>query len=744
MIPVLLRARSSAAARRRVATVATAALVIGLAGGITAPTASADDAVAPTAGAAFDEQAVALLGVDGVESVTTDGAGNVVLAVTTPGGNLAAPAEEFVAEHTNVDVQVIDAPFSALASTDVVAGAGYVGLLGDGSGLLCSVGFTGFSPSGSPAVISAGHCTGDGAATQTLLTVPSGDPAGGGGGVRAQAELGAFGYSQFGGPGNTGGSTDRNATDVSVIDVTNPGLNLRPAVTTWSTPADLSQSTRPITAVGTAQVGGQVAKSGRTTGLTEGTVGAFGWARVDGRLVYGFETNVPSAQGDSGGAVIQGSTAVGLVSGGTTAGGQPIMWAADLPTALARTGGYTVAVSVAQPVLVGPAAHAAIEGGSPVSGTAPANTTLVVQSSHGDSFQVPVTAAGTWSFPATTTTGAVTYTITARSGYSSSSALVVGYTVLPANARPIGNIDGVTVSGTSVTVSGWALDPDTTDSIQVHVYVDGKATGWTVAKGSRPDVDRAYGKGAAHGYTWSGNLGWGDHSVCLYAIDSAGGPNPSLGCRTVSVRNAAPIGSVDAVSVSGRSVTVSGWALDPDTTDSIQVHVYVDGKATDWLVAKTARPDVDRAHGRGAAHGYTWSGTLDWGTHSVCLYAIDSAGGTNPSLGCRTVSLTNAAPIGNVDTVAVSGSSVTVSGWALDPDTTDSIQVHLYVDGKAEGWTVANASRPDVDRAYGKGAAHGYVVKAAITPGAHQVCVYAIDSDGGSNNPLLRCRSVTA
>ncbi|WP_169166622.1 S1 family peptidase [Cellulomonas taurus] len=719
---------------------ATAALVIGLAGGITAPTASADDAVAPTAGAAFDEQAVALLGVDGVESVTTDGEGNVVLAVTTPEDDLAPPAEEFVTEHSNVDVQVIDAPFSALASTDVVAGAGYVGLLDDGSGFLCSIGFTGFSPSGRPAVISAGHCTGDGLVSRTLLTVPSGDPAGGGGSVRTQAELGTFGYSQFGGPGNTAGDTDRNATDVSVIDVTNTSLTLRPWVTNWATPADLSQSARPVTAVGTAEVGGQVVKSGRTTGLTEGTVGAFGWARVDGRLVYGFETNVRSDHGDSGGAVLQGGTAVGVVSGGTTSGGAPLMWAADLPTALARTGGYTVAVSLAAPVLVGPAANATIEAGALVSGTAPANTTLAVQSSVGESFQVPVTAAGTWSFPATTTTGSVSYTLTVRSGYSASAPLVVGYTVVTPNARPIGQIDAATASGRQLTVSGWTLDPDTSDSIPVHVYVDGTFAGSVTASGSRPDVERAYGKGAAHGFSWSSTVAYGSHQVCVYAIDSAGGPNPSLGCRTVSVSNAAPIGNVDAVSASGNALRVSGWALDPDTSDSIPVHVYIDGTFGGAVTATGTRPDVERAYGKGAAHGFNWSSTVAYGSHQVCVYAIDSAGGPNPSLGCRTVSVTNAAPIGNVDAVSTSGSRLTVSGWALDPDTADSIPVHVYVDGKAVLALAANRARPDVDRAYGKGAAHGFVASATVAPGSHRVCVYAIDSAGGAN-PLLGCRT---
>ncbi|MGH3437182.1 MAG: S1 family peptidase [Sciscionella sp.] len=78
-------------------------------------------------------------------------------------------------------------------------------------------------------------------------------------------------------------------------------------------------SAQPITSVGNATVGEQVCKSGRTTGLTCGTVSALGQT-VDygnGDVVHGLiETNVYSDHGDSGGALFDGSTALGTVSGG--------------------------------------------------------------------------------------------------------------------------------------------------------------------------------------------------------------------------------------------------------------------------------------------------------------------------------------------------------------------------------------------------------------------------------------------
>ncbi|MFJ9782730.1 S1 family peptidase [Amycolatopsis sp. NPDC101161] len=88
-------------------------------------------------------------------------------------------------------------------------------------------------------------------------------------------------------------------------------------------------TTQPITQAGDAYVGEQVCKSGRTTGLTCGTVTALDQTvnYGNGDVVYGLiETDVYSDHGDSGGALFDGSTALGTVSGGdsTTDYFQPV------------------------------------------------------------------------------------------------------------------------------------------------------------------------------------------------------------------------------------------------------------------------------------------------------------------------------------------------------------------------------------------------------------------------------------
>jgi hypothetical protein len=204
---------------------------------------------------------------------------------------------------------------------------------------------------------------------------------------------------------------------------------------------------------------------------------------------------------------------------------------------------------------------------------------------------------------------------------------------------PQGSLDALTVGPGSVTVRGWALDPDTTAPIGVHVHVDGHAASALTANGHRPDVGRKFGLGDAHGFSATVPVADGAHRVCLYLINTPSGKNPVLGCRDVTVRNATPIGSIDVVQGSTGGVRVRGWALDPDTTASIGVHVYVDGRAAGALTASGDRPDVARVHGKGAAHGFDTTVPATAGSRQVCLYLINTPAGANPLLGCRTTTV---------------------------------------------------------------------------------------------------------
>ena len=313
----------------------------------------------------------------------------------------------------------------------------------------------------------------------------------------------------------------------------------------------------------------------------------------------------------------------------------------------------------------------------------------------------------------------------------------------PGSGNPFGSLDVAKGVPGGVTVAGWAIDPDTTAPIQVHVYVDRTGAALT-ANGDRPDVAAAFpGYGSAHGFNTTIPAAAGPHQVCAYGINvGTGNSNPLLGCRTVVVPNGNPFGSLDAVTAGPGSISVAGWAIDPDTTAPIQVHVYVDRTGA-ALTANGDRPDVATAFpGYGSAHGFNTTIPAAAGPHQVCAYGINvGTGNSNPLLGCRTVVVPNGNPFGSLDAVTAGPGSISVAGWAIDPDTTAPIQVHVYVDGKGTAVT-ADGARPDVAAAHpGYGPAHGYSLTTQAVGGLHQVCAYGINV-GSGGNVLLGCQSV--
>ncbi len=317
-------------------------------------------------------------------------------------------------------------------------------------------------------------------------------------------------------------------------------------------------------------------------------------------------------------------------------------------------------------------------------------------------------------------------------------------------SNPFGSMDTGSLSAPGiVSVSGWAADSDApSTSIPVHVYVDGRFASALTADGYRPDVAAIWGPfGANHGYATTLSLPAGVHTVCSYGINQGlGNDNAQLGCRSVSV-GGNPFGALDTALVpSFGTVTLTGWTIDPDTGGSTSAHVYVDGVFAQAVPADGVRPDLATAFpGFGGAHGVSTSVSgLSGGLHSVCLYGINvQAGDDNPRLGCRVVSLPTGNPFGALDTAVPGPGSISLTGWAIDPDSTSTVAVHVYLDGVFDGAFVANALRSDVGVAFpGYGSMHGYALTALAPVGAHTVCVYGINQGPGNDNPALGCHAV--
>jgi GH25 family lysozyme M1 (1,4-beta-N-acetylmuramidase) len=316
----------------------------------------------------------------------------------------------------------------------------------------------------------------------------------------------------------------------------------------------------------------------------------------------------------------------------------------------------------------------------------------------------------------------------------------------PASSNPFGNFEAATVNADgTVSASGWVIDPDTAAPIDVHFYANGAWAGAHRAGQSRPDVGAAYpAAGPDHGFRATVALGAGTQDLCAYAINTGPGTtNPLVGCRRVQVPVTAPVGRLDAASAVVGAVRMQGWAIDFDSPDPVDVHLYVDGRFAAVARAGGVRSDVNSLFGMSRGTGFDTTVVTGSGRRQVCAYAINvGRGWTNPLLGCRDVEV-RAEPVGNLESVTRSGSTVTVTGWALDPDTAAPIDVHVYANGVGAGAATAGRFRPDVGAVYpAYGPAHGFRVDVTVGAGPQTVCVYAINAAAGTFNPLLRCQTV--
>ncbi len=317
-------------------------------------------------------------------------------------------------------------------------------------------------------------------------------------------------------------------------------------------------------------------------------------------------------------------------------------------------------------------------------------------------------------------------------------------TVSVPDGSPFGSLDSARAVPGGVAVTGWAIDPESSGRIGAHITVDGTIVKKMWAEAPRADVGRAYpSAGPDHGYTATVTAPGGSHRICVLGINVKNGGNANVGsCKTVDVPGSTPTGALDSVTATTSTISVSGWAVDGDSVDPITVTVSIDGKGRTFTT-KSGRGDIAKRYpAYGSLRGFEGTWTVGNGKHTVCVTANNVGAGGNASLGCKAVTVTNKAPIGSLDVAQAVSGGVQVSGWAIDPDTSASIGVDVYVDGVGKR-VIANRTRSDVARSYpAAGPAHGYDVRLGARAGSHEVCVYGIDSVGGSNT-AFGCRTVT-
>ena len=308
------------------------------------------------------------------------------------------------------------------------------------------------------------------------------------------------------------------------------------------------------------------------------------------------------------------------------------------------------------------------------------------------------------------------------------------------NVNPIGSLDVVRlISGTTLELQGWALDPETPFPTPVHVTVDGQQKARLVAADDRSDIGQLFpALGSRHGFFGQIPLTPGTHSVCLTVQNIGAGSDQSLGCPTVSVAPIDPVGSLDGVTVGVNQIQVQGWALDPDSTASSRIAISqwdptgVNDAIVVSAVADQQRPDVGAALNTDPRRGFSVSlPVLEAGQRTVCVTVINVGLGADRQIGCTTVNIADRRPQVQIDAVRPVPGGVQLSGWAFDQESSSSVTLTLTVDGAPRTFS-ATLSRPDVGAAYpGAGSNRGFNhTIGSLSNGLHQLCLTAANQGG--------------
>ncbi|RZU63633.1 S1 family peptidase [Zhihengliuella halotolerans] len=395
-------------------------------------------------------------GLANLQSITTDGGRFVIrtgdLEETGPADvadqnsdSAGASAEEFADQYTNVVVEAVSGPAEPFGENDLVGGMPF-GQSADGVNWdVCSTGFTGFDAAGNDAVISAGHCSNDGDVVGPLnLLDQQGEPDNFNGPAQV---LGSFGFSQFGGAGHSPSTypePDNVGTDIAVIDDINPELVPQATVSDWSTAPDITEAGPSVTDVAEPVIGAEVCKSGRTTGWTCGTIEGIGVFFIAGhdyendendiRAVQGFSSDdLEASEGDSGGSMISGTVAIGVISGGSDS----MTFGTGLVDGLSYTDDYSVRLHLESPEITSVSDGEEVEAGESISGVvadAASGTQVVVRSTGKSPAAYPVKRDGSFAIPAPDEPGTYRFNVQARNGFSTSG--VTGHSVLVVEAEP--------------------------------------------------------------------------------------------------------------------------------------------------------------------------------------------------------------------------------------------------------------------------------------------------------------------
>jgi hypothetical protein len=322
-------------------------------------------------------------------------------------------------------------------------------------------------------------------------------------------------------------------------------------------------------------------------------------------------------------------------------------------------------------------------------------------------------------------------------------------------ARTVAVVDSVVGTGAGVTVSGYAVYPgNLSTSVGVAVNIGSGWYGFTANQPSAEATAAFPASTAPHGFAGTVALAAGTYNACTWVTEPSG-PAVEVGCQLVTVpQPRRAVYQVDssfeshwAVDPGGNIFSV-GFAVWPDAPQtSVPIAIQVNSSWFGFVAHETNTQGSDEAQvavpGVGAGHGFdVGSGAYAPGSYNVCVWIAEPSGPA-VNAGCSVVVVHARIPaVVSTPTITGSGAGVSVSGYAIYPDSVDWPVAMAVNIGSSWIPLTANQYNPDGEVAVpGSHEYNGYLGTVAEPAGTYNACVWVAEPAGGAVN--TGCHTVT-
>jgi hypothetical protein len=320
--------------------------------------------------------------------------------------------------------------------------------------------------------------------------------------------------------------------------------------------------------------------------------------------------------------------------------------------------------------------------------------------------------------------------------------------VVPQRPRTVASFDAPTGTAAGISVSGYAVFPDSFGAaVGIAINIGSGWYGFTANQTNANVAMAVPGADANHGFSGTIPMAPGTYNACLWVTEPTGGAVNNH-CHSVVVPvPPRTVAVIDSVTGTGAGATVSGYAVYPGNLNAAVGIALNIGSGWYGITANKASAEAATAYPTSTVgHGFSGTMPIAPGTYSVCTWVTEPSGPA-VNVGCQSVVVPQPRrAVFSLDRTfddywAVDpGGNIFATGYAVWPDSlATQVPIALQINSSWLGYVAHESNSAGSDEAEaavpGEGPGHGFDVgSGSFAPGSYKVCMWIAEPSGPAVN----------